>query len=380
MHWKIGNGVMSIEEGRTHVYSFDLEGRLLNYIVDSCSYRRTLQNRVIFSSVVSSTRVSSVLNIEEAKNVVNQAYSEARELLEQIHDPEIVSFKERVLRMSWKVLEDDARRLISLYSNSVPIVPPDQYFSVYVILERGCRWNRCNFCELYHDRTYRTVNEIELEAQVEGLKKYFGMGIEARRSIFLGEANALGVPYPDLLRAIDVLNRNFHLPVYTFSEPFTGHGPKTIPELTEVRVRGLKRVYLGLESGSPNILRMINKPMNLEIFREYVNRLKSAGISVGIIIMTGIGGGEFYDEHVELTSTFIANLPLGNGDIVYMSPFIRYQDFRYREPHPRITDLSPDEILNQGDEIKKRIQKKFNSQIPPPHFPIVPYNLLESQY
>ncbi len=380
MHSKIGDGILSIEEGRDHVYSFDLEGRLINYISGSNTYRRTLQNRVILSRIDHGTRVSTEIPQVESEFIINQAYSEISRLIPSISDREIIPFLAKIESMNWLKLQKDAEKLFSIYSGSVPIVPPDQYFALYVMLERGCRWNRCSFCELYRDRTFRILNEDEIEGQVLELERYFGEGIESRRSIFLGEANALGIPFNQLMGAIDILNKHFQLPIYSFSEPFTGSGPKSVSELKELRSHGLKRVYLGLESGSPEILRLINKPMRPEGFREYVHKLKAAGISAGVIVMLGIGGNNFYEQHVEMTSALINSLQLGAGDIVYMSPFVMYPDFKYNTNERNIEPLSDDEIAQQGIDIRKKLNDEMNKENRSKKFPIALYKLLESQY
>ena len=380
IHSKNANGIISIEYGRKYVYSFDLEGRLLNYINGGRTYRRTLQNHLIFSRVVSGERISEEVTKKQAQNIVDQAYDEIKDIMPSIKEDDIAPFLSKIGSMNWRSLQLDAENLISIYSGSVPIVPPDQYFALYVILERGCKWNRCNFCELYRDRKFSVLTLEDITKQIVDLEKFFGMGIESRRSIFIGEANAMSLPQELLLSAIELLNNHFRLPIYSFSEPFTGHGPKTVKELQELRNRGLKRVYIGLESGSQKILKLINKPMDLNVFRDYVHRLKESKISVGIIVMLGIGGRNLYDEHIRDTVDVIKGLNLDTGDIVYLSPFVQYPGFKYSDDSEHIIPLSHEEIMEQGREIRKDlVQPKFD-QKNDRGFPVALYNLLEAQY
>ncbi|MCW6169142.1 MAG: radical SAM protein [Thermoplasmatales archaeon] len=380
IHSKNANGIISIEYGRKYVYSFDLEGRLLNYINEGKTYRRTLQNHLISSRIVPGERISEEVLEREAQNIVDRAYDEIRRISPSIQGNDVIPFLSKIESMNWQKLQLDAAKLIRIYSGSVPIVPPDQYFAVYIMLERGCKWNRCSFCELYRDREFRILSLEDVAKQIADLERFFGRGIESRRSIFIGEANAMSLPQDLLLSAIKLLNSHFRLPIYSFSEPFTGHGPKTVEELEELRSHGLKRVYVGLESGSRKILRLINKPMDLNVFRDYVHRLKASGISVGIIVMLGIGGRNLYDEHVRETVDIIKGLNLDNGDIVYLSPFIQYPGFKYSDNTEQIIPLSHEEVMGQGAEIHKVLVQLKDDRKSNHGFPVALYNLLEAQY
>jgi hypothetical protein len=53
---------------------------------------------------------------------------------------------------------------------------------------------------------------------------------------------------------------------------------------------GLKRVYIGVESGSRRVLDILNKPMNLDMALAEMRQMKAAGIDLGVIIMAGAGG------------------------------------------------------------------------------------------
>ncbi len=54
--------------------------------------------------------------------------------------------------------------------------------------------------------------------------------------------------------------------------------------------------------------------------------LKAAGIRVGVIVMTGVGGWALAEEHIEKTADMLNRLPLDAGDRISLSEF---------EPDPR---------------------------------------------
>ena len=82
----------------------------------------------------------------------------------------------------------------ALYGD-VPILPPDQYSSLVLLATDGCIYNQCTFCGFYRDVRYRMRNQAEqFREHVQNAVSYHGGGLTARRSIFLGQANALVGP------------------------------------------------------------------------------------------------------------------------------------------------------------------------------------------
>ena len=93
-------------------------------------------------------------------------------------------------------------------------------------------------------------------------------------------------------------------------------------EWAELAARGLRRVYIGMESGDDGLLRWLRKPGTVADVNDAVSLLKRAGIAVSVIIMTGIGGQRYAEAHVCGTITALNAMPLGAGDLVYFSPFV----------------------------------------------------------
>lgn len=77
-------------------------------------------------------------------------------------------------------------------------------------------------------------------------------------------------------------------------------------ELQELKSLGLGIVYLGLESGSDEILKRINKGVTSENMIEAGRRIVDAGISLSVTLISGIGGRE-YSRHHALESARLLN-------------------------------------------------------------------------
>ena len=75
--------------------------------------------------------------------------------------------------------------------HDVPVLPPDQYTSLVLAATDGCRYNQCTFCGLYRDVRFRRRSADEFRDHVRAALDYHGAGLTLRRTVFLGQADAL---------------------------------------------------------------------------------------------------------------------------------------------------------------------------------------------
>jgi radical SAM superfamily enzyme YgiQ (UPF0313 family) len=113
-------------------------------------------------------------------------------------------------------------------------------------------------------------------------------------------------------------------------------------------------VYLGLESGCDDLLRFLKKPATAGEARELVQQLKAAGVHVGVIVMVGIGGTQYGEQHVSETLATVNAMRLDSGDILYLSPLAAEPDSPYRqqEREAGIHPLTEAEIDRQLQTLK----------------------------
>jgi radical SAM superfamily enzyme YgiQ (UPF0313 family) len=220
----------------------------------------------------------------------------------------------------------------------------------------GCSYNRCTFCDFYRDRRFRIKGAEELQHHVADVQKFFGPAIGLRKSLFLADANALVAPMPrvrewlDVIDAAGVRRPGGVLPgrVFSFIDAFDV-GRKSTSEWAELAGRGLRRVYIGMESGDDALLAFLRKPGSAADVVDAVRTLKAANVAVSVIIMTGAGGAAFEVGHVNHTIAAIGSMGLDSGDIVYFSPFFEQPGSEYgalaRESGTR--PLSPEETAEQ---------------------------------
>jgi len=118
--------------------------------------------------------------------------------------------------------------------------------------------------------------------------------------------------------------------------------------------RGLRRVYIGLESGHDPLLELVRKPGHAADAIETVRAIKAAGINVGVIVMIGLGGDRFSTGHIADTIDVLNAMQLGAGDLIYFSDLVEDPD----TPYPAlalnhsIRALTPEERSAQRTAIR----------------------------
>jgi radical SAM superfamily enzyme YgiQ (UPF0313 family) len=247
----------------------------------------------------------------------------------------------------------DAEEFARIY-RPVSILPPDQYLALVIQATEGCSYNRCTFCDFYRDRAFRVKSADELRQHISDVQAFFGPATGLRKSLFLADANALVAPMPrirawlDVIEAAGVHRDPRHRGIFSFIDAFDV-GRKSVTEWAELGERGLRRVYIGMESGDEELLRFLRKPGSAADVVDAVTTLKAAGIAVSVIVMVGVGGERFAAGHAEHTLEALRAMPLGTGDIVYFSPFFEQPGAEYSAlaQEAGIRSLSPPEVTRQ---------------------------------
>jgi hypothetical protein len=314
------------------VSSYDLAGRPYVLVRDGWTYRRALDGRVLQKGAAAS-RLRRVLDADHARPVLEAARADSRAALSAVGRAALPARDEArrrlgaIVEMDAGRLAGDAERFRQVY-RPVGMLPPDQYLAVVLQATEGCAWNECTFCGLYRDVPFRAKRAPEFAAHVHAVLEYFGAAIALRRSVFLGEANALCVGHDRLIALLDVIDRTFALApqgpvrgVHAFVDVWTGR-KRTVEQYRDYAARGLRRLYVGLESGDRGLLGWLRKPFAPEEALDLVATVKAAGIGVGVIVLLGAGGDRFTEAHVHATSAVLSQMGLGAGDLVYFSDLV----------------------------------------------------------
>jgi radical SAM superfamily enzyme YgiQ (UPF0313 family) len=357
------------------IFTFDRAGRLFAAWVAQRFYRRGLDGRVLekFSTREGGRRVGHrrLLSPREAERLVDQAAAGAAEALSHLargeahllwtasagqSTGEALRLTAAAAAFDAEAARADAARFAAVY-RPVGILPPDQYLALVVQVTEGCRWNRCTFCTLYQGVPFHAKSGPELDAHIRAVTSYLGEGLSLRHSLFLGEANALGLPTDDLVLRLDLV-RTWLAPngggpreMYAFLDVFSGQH-KTAQEFAELRAHGLRRVYVGVETGDDGLLAFLNKPQRGADALAVVQALKAAGLGVGVIVMAGVGGDRYGRSHVARTVELLNAMPLGAGDLIYLSAFVVHSGTEY-ERRAAARGITPLDLHAVQDQIER---------------------------
>lgn len=378
-----------------HALHYDLAGRLTKIADATQFWRCSLSGQMLHSRKLTAEEGGGlarvVVAVGEARELIEQACAqtaavcaavEAGQVTVEIGRPSeaeaLTAIRPRLaLAAAFDVARQqvEAERFRRIYGR-VAVLPPDQYNALVLQLTEGCAYNGCTFCELYRTVPFRRKSLDEFREHIRAVIQFHGDSLRARRSIFLGEANALTQPASVLKEFFRVINDHFELPasetpsagvsaswwlgsanrfdgVSTFMDAFT-NPTRTVGDYFDLRRVGLRRVYLGVESGDADMLRWLRKPSTSESVLKCVKQLKECDILVGVIVLLGAGGHEHAAGHVRETIRLLNELPLGRNDYVYFSPLHVYPGGQYnvQAMTDSVTALTREERLRQEQEIR----------------------------
>lgn len=118
------------------------------------------------------------------------------------------------------------------------------------------------------------------------------------QSVFLQDANPLAVPPKDIIAILRLLEERFpsieRITTYARSKTVARIDPD---DLTQMREAGLDRVHVGFESGSNEVLRLMDKGVTKAVQIEAGRKLKAAGMELSAYYMPGLGGRDLWREN-----------------------------------------------------------------------------------
>lgn len=172
--------------------------------------------------------------------------------------------------------------------------PPSEAYSLIVQVTVGCSQNTCTFCDMYKEKVFHL-------RPLEDVLEDFAMARRAYRHIeriFLADGDALMRQTEDLVVILDYIRQT--IPECT---RVTSYGSprsillKTPEELKLLREKGLKMIYLGLESGDDAVLRHVHKTATVDEIVTAGQMVKAAGMKLSVTAINGLGGTERWQEH-----------------------------------------------------------------------------------
>jgi len=375
---------------RRLVAAYDRAGRLYSFWRDGHTFRRGLNGRVLHKWTDVQGRHRAWLAEDAAGGLVDEAASVFSRLARLVRHGDVAAIPddpaaledtaaalEAGARFTAEAARADAERFARVYA-PIGILPPDQYLAFVVQATVGCSFSSCTYCDLYHD-AFRVKSAAEFERHVAEVRAYLGASERLRRrSIFLGAANALAVPMATLLPMLDILARDLDAcarGVGAFVDGFTG-ARKSVGDYRVLAARGLRRVYIGLESGHDPLLAFVRKPGTRAQAVETARAIKEAGVHLGVIVMTGLGGQRFDEGHVTDTIRALNDMGLGEGDLLYFSDLVEMPGTTY----PGLVEAAGIQPLGPAGRRTQRDTIRHGLRFPGPPPKMSTYDVREFVY
>ena len=203
------------------------------------------------------------------------------------------------------------------------IRPPSEAGSYFLPLTSGCSNNTCGFCN-YYGYQLKIRDLAEIKQEIDALALYMKPGVRVPgtpeivfaianqwdgRRIFLQDGDALIYPYPQLKEALEYLNQKFpgleRIASYATAQDILRRQPDELKALKRLK---LGILYMGVESGSDEILFEIGKGVNSRQIVDAGQKIKAAGILSSVTVILGLGGTERSQEHALATAKILSEL------------------------------------------------------------------------
>lgn len=222
--------------------------------------------------------------------------------------------------------------------------PPSEAYSLLVQVTVGCSHNKCTFCSMYKEKTFRLRPENEVMEDLEWAREHY----RRVEKIFLCDGDALCLSNSKLIRILDRIRE-----LFPECERVSSYGRasdalrKSDEELRELREHGLKLIYMGAESGSEEVLSLVKKGETRAQLIEGVRKLENAGIMTSVTFIAGLGGRKLMEEHARETGSMISEMN---------ASYVSVLTLMLEEPAPIVYDhkggrfelLSPEEVLRES--------------------------------
>ena len=199
--------------------------------------------------------------------------------------------------------------------------PPGEWRSYLLQVTVGCSHNKCTFCSMYKDKQFHIRPMADIFEDIEMARAYYNrMGRPVKR-VFLCDGDAVIMRTEQLLAILKKLYDTF--PELERVTAYAGPRSaltKTPEELRALREAGLYRVYLGVETGSDELLHTIKKGVGAQEMLEAGIRLREAGLELWVMVLLGLAGpGEPSRRHILATAEMMNQMkPRHLSALTYM--------------------------------------------------------------
>lgn len=202
--------------------------------------------------------------------------------------------------------------------------PPSEGNNLIIQATLGCSFNQCSFCSMYKTKSYQARALDDVFKDIERAARVWP---EAHR-IFLADGDALTLGMEALRAILDKLADTF--PNLNRVSAYATPGnilKKTPEELRELKQRKMGLFYVGIETGSPKMLKKITKGASQKGIVDALQKARDAGLKISATVILGLGGKKHWQDHIDGTVELLNQAPVS-----YLSTLQLYlEEIAYEE-------------------------------------------------
>lgn len=184
-------------------------------------------------------------------------------------------------------------------NNEMIYYPKDEMTTALLPVTFGCSYNKCSFCSMYKDDNYREVSFFDIEMQLLNIYKY-------TEKIFLTGADPTSIGFVKMKKLLDIIHQ--YLPYCACVSCYASIrniSKYSVEELSVLHNAGLRLLYIGFETGSDEILKLLKKPHSVNQAIEQAKKLNQAKLRFNTIIMYGVAGKDKSMDNAYATAKMI---------------------------------------------------------------------------
>jgi len=200
--------------------------------------------------------------------------------------------------------------------------PPSEWKSLIIQATIGCPHNKCGFCDMYKTQKFRIRPVEEIKKDIDMAKELenkipqksqsdvrstanlaYELGLpwlmEGQvKSVFIADSNSIIMNTNDLAEVLRYIHKTFpNLDRVTSYARAKTILEKSLDELKTLRNAGLNRLHVGLETGDPELLKIIKKGVTPEEQIKAGKKALKAGFELTEYVLLGLGGKEYWRQH-----------------------------------------------------------------------------------
>jgi len=183
--------------------------------------------------------------------------------------------------------------------------PPSEADAYILQATIGCSWNRCTYCDMYRDKTFRVRDLAATLEDLDAAGRVHGDEVE---KVFVADGDALVLPMEHWRAILEGARRAFprlrRVSCYAMARNVLA---KSDAELAELRAAGLSLLYIGPESGDDVTLKRIAKGDDAATHVLAAERAHAADMQLSVIALLGIGMDRS-EEHARGTAGLVTKM------------------------------------------------------------------------